>query len=112
MSDAIFYLQEKPALPQAEKLEERLEKQQGVIDVNVDASQSRIFVTFDPDRTGELALQQTIEQEGFHVSEENAGLGFTTDQPGYTELASERELEQEAATQLTQDAELKPGGKM
>ncbi|MNY81913.1 hypothetical protein D3C86_2237330 [compost metagenome] len=57
-------------------------------------------------RTGDMALQEVIEQEGFHVEEESETLGFDTDQPGYTELARERETEEARAVDLTRDAEI------
>lgn len=106
MADITFHLKEHPALDAAEHLVERLENETGVTSAILDTSQARLFVTFDAMRTGDMAIQQVIEQEGFHVAEEDETLGYQTDQPGYTQLATEREVEEGRAVDLTRDAEI------
>ncbi|MNT80017.1 hypothetical protein D3C72_2194220 [compost metagenome] len=72
----------------------------------LDTSRSRLYVTFDAMRTGDMALQKAIEDEGFHLSDETETGEFDTDQPGYTRLAQEREVEEGRALDLTRDAEI------
>lgn len=106
MSDATFKLQAKPDLKGAERLTERLERVIGVTSAVVDPAERRILVTFDSDRTGDIALSQIIESEGFMVASEDETLSFTTDTPGYTDVARNEIAEQQAATNLTRDAEI------
>lgn len=108
MADITFQLKEHPALDAAERLVERLEQERGVASAILDTSRSRLFVTFDAMRTGDMALQQAIEDEGFHVSDEAETMGYDTEQPGYTRLAREREIEEGHAVDLTRDAEYHP----
>ncbi|MNX72470.1 hypothetical protein D3C86_1038250 [compost metagenome] len=106
MADITFRLKEHPALDAAEHLVERLEHERGVTSAILDTSRARLFVTFDAMRTGDIALQKAIEDEGFHVTDEEETTGFDTDQPGYTELARERQTEEGRAVDLTRDAEI------
>jgi len=108
MGDATFQLRQKPDMATAERLAQRLDAEPGVTSAVVDPNLARVYVTFDARKTGDLHLQQVIEQEGQAIAESDETLDFSSHAPGYTEIAREQEGEQEAATRLAFEAERYP----
>lgn len=101
----VFQLASRPDLKQAQQLSEALDRQAGVTSALVDPQLSRVYVTYEPDLTGDMALQRVVEAMGFQVRLEDEGVGFTTETPGYLREAKEEESELDRAVGLLQDAE-------
>lgn len=101
----VFQLGSHPDLKQAQQLSEALDRQPGVVSALVDPQQARVFVTYEPDMIGDMALQRVVEAMGFQVSQVGEPLGYTTDTPGYLLEAQEEEAELDRAVGLLQDAE-------
>lgn len=105
MADTIFNLNPAPTEASAQCLVEAMEHVTGVTSATVDTASQRLFVTFDAMRTGELALEQALQQAGFAVAGEEE-VGFMSDVPGYTQEAIAQEQGQASATALTRDQEI------
>ena len=103
----VFQLASRPDLTQAQALSEALDRQSGVISALVDPQLSRVYVTFEPDMTGDMALQRVVEGMGFQVKQEGEPLGFTTETPGYLREAQDEEAQLDRAVGLLQDAEFR-----
>lgn len=65
----VFRLSRKPDLKEAQRLSESLDRERGVLSALVDPQQAKVYVSFDPDLTGDLALQRLVEQEGHRILE-------------------------------------------
>jgi len=101
----VFQLASRPALREAQQLSEALDRQSGVTSALVDAQQGRVYVTFDPDLTGDMALQQVVEGMGYRVSREDEPLDFATETPGYLGEIRGEEAQLDRAVDLLRDAE-------
>jgi copper chaperone CopZ len=77
----VFQLAKRPDLVDAQRLSETLDQQRGVVSALVDPQLARVFVTFDPDLTGDLALQSVVEELGYPVSQEVDALDLTPEGP-------------------------------
>lgn len=101
----VFQLAGRLDLREAQQLSEALDRQPGVISALVDPQLSRVYVTFEPDLTGDMALQRVVEGMGYAVSREDEPVDFTTETPGYLGEARNEEAELDRAVSLLQDAE-------
>ncbi|MNT27626.1 hypothetical protein D3C72_1632640 [compost metagenome] len=103
--NVVFQLTKRPDLTEAQRLSEALDRERGVVSALVDPQLARIFVTFDPDLTGDMALQRVVERMGHHVTDEAEPLGFTTETPGYVAEAENERMGLDRAVGMLQDAE-------
>lgn len=101
----VFQLSERPDLREAQRLSEALDRSAGVISALVDPQLARIFVTFDPDLTGDLTLQGIVERMGHRIADERGPMELDSDSPGYLQEARDERWALEQATALTRDAE-------
>jgi hypothetical protein len=79
----VFQLAKRPDLAEAQRLSERLDRQRGVVSALVDPQLARVFVTFDPDLTGDLALQSIVEELGYSVSREDDAGDLASEGPAH-----------------------------
>ena len=101
----VFQLASRPDLKQAQQLSTALDRQPGVTSALVDPQLARVFVTYEPDMTGDMALQRVVEGMGFQVSQEGEGVGFTTEMPGYLTEVRDEESQLDPAVGMLRDAE-------
>lgn len=101
----VFQLGERPNLREAQRLSEALDRTAGVISALVDPQLARIFVTFDPDMTGDVTLQGIVEAMGHHVTQENESSDFDAESPGYLQELRDETYALDQAAALTRDAE-------
>ncbi len=103
--NVVFQLDQRPKLTDAQRLSEALDRQQGVVSALVDPQLAKVFVTFDPDMTGDLTLQRVVEGMGYRVSSEGEPLDFDTETSGYLHAMGDEEIQESQATALLRDAE-------
>jgi len=107
----VFQLARRPGLAEAQALSEALDRERGVTSALVDPQQARVFVTFDPDLTGDMALQGVVERMGHRLADEGEGPGFTTETPGYLSEAQDARMTLDTAVGMVRDAEFElPSG--
>lgn len=109
MAESIFNLKPAPTEADAERLVEAVERVMGVTDATVDTATQRLFVTFDTMRTGDIAIENVLKNEGFAVASEDE-VDLDTDAPGFTTEAERLEQNQAIATGMTRDQEIDLGG--
>ena len=100
----VFQLTQRPDLAEAQRLSDALERERGVTSALVDPQQAQVFVTFDPDLTGDMVLQDVVTRMGYQVAHEGEPLGFTTETPGYTSEVQDERMRLASAVGLEQDA--------
>lgn len=101
----VFQLAKRPDLTEAQRLSQTLDQERGVTSALVDPQLARIFVTFDPDLTGDLALQSVVERMGYRIAREGEPLAFMTETPGYLSEVQTERSELDAAIGMVRDAE-------
>jgi hypothetical protein len=101
----VFQLSERPDLREAQRLSEALDRAAGVVSALVDPQLAKVFVTFDPDMTGDLTLQGIVEAMGYRIASEGEAASFETESPGYLREAMAETLMEDRAAELTRDAE-------
>lgn len=99
--DAVFQLKTPPEAGDIDRVEQSLRAQRGVTWASVDPRQGRVFVSFEPMLTGEMALQEEIERQGLRVAQSDETVDYLTDTPGYTREAADRVTEQHGALNTT-----------
>jgi len=101
----VFQLAQRLDLREAQQLSDALDRQTGVTSALVDPQLARVYVTFEPDLTGDMALQRVVEAMGFQVSRDDEAVGFTTETPGYTDEVQVEEAQLDRAVDMLRDAE-------
>lgn len=103
--NVVFQLAQRPDLKAAQQLSDALDRQSGVTSALVDPQAAKVYVTFEPDLTGDMALQRVVEGMGYTVSREGEPLEFTTETPGYLDEVRTEEGQLDRAVDLLRDAE-------